>query len=148
LDLRTPQEDAVTESEPVSTKSAIRQRGPFLIAVAVVIVAVAAAAILLATGTFGHGSTPRTADPYCSGVLNALPGSAPTTAENAANDIGALTAAAPSGYDRRLDDRIRKVDKAIEKIDRAYSKAGSSGPSADKIAKFYKAASKLRSYCR
>jgi hypothetical protein len=143
-----PRGGAVTEDQPGVTRAPIRQSGPFLIAVVIVIAAAAAAGILLATGTFGHGSTPGSADRYCPSVLNALPGSAPASAGIAASDIGALTAVTPAGTDQRLDARIHKVDRAIERIGRAYSRPGSSGPSARRIAKFYKAASKLRSYCR
>jgi hypothetical protein len=161
-------EQPVTEELPVlmtANQSAVRstrlrQRGPFLLGVALVVVAAAAAAILLATGTFGHGSAPSSVsnagkaltgkapaggDRYCPSVLNALPAAAPVSAKDATSDVAAINAVMPPASDTQLSRRIVKLDNAIEKIGREYAKL--KVPSAGKIAKFDRAVSRLRAYC-
>jgi hypothetical protein len=169
-DQQVTEEQPVTEELPVPVtadppRTPLRQRGPFLFGAALVVAAAAAAGILIATGTFGHGEPARGAaagsttagsapaggapaggDRYCPGVLNALPASAPASTKNAISDLSALTAVMPPASDTQLDSRIIKVDNAVGKIGREYAEL--KAPSAGKIAKFDRAVSRLRAYCR
>jgi hypothetical protein len=131
-------------------RPALWRRGPFVIAAAVVAGAAVIVAVLFATGTFGGGA-PGASDPYCPGVVRALPGHVPTSTEAAIDDIDQLTAVTPVGKDQQVASRVFPVDRAIEKIGMAYSSAsglaGLTEPSATEVASYYSAVSQLRSYC-
>jgi hypothetical protein len=96
----------------------------------------------------GGASSTHKADPYCPAVIHVLPKSAPMDANTTVSDMQRLLPVIPSGgKDKPLDTRILAVDRALESIGKTEANILGQ-PSADQLARYYKAVSQLRAYCR